>query len=173
MSIRILYEVFRTRFEGGKLPSAEAVKHTRAVGDLVYTERVPGPRPGRGVWVAMLLRDDGETYIIPILDRAHLREIRGGILISGIEVVPRGRSMKNIRSDSYPQTWWCRPVALTSSGFEHDEIPKPSPAESRRQAKEFEHSAEAVRIAEEITRRPMRRMLYNPKTALGRSPGYF
>jgi hypothetical protein len=90
-AIRILYEVFRTRFEGGKLPSAEAVKHTRAVGDLVYTERVPGPQPGRGTWCAMLLRDDGESYIIPVLDRAHIRKIRGGILISGVEVVPRGR----------------------------------------------------------------------------------
>jgi hypothetical protein len=173
VSIRILYEVFRTRFEGCKLPSAEAVKHTRAVGDLVYTERVPGPQPGRGTWCAMLLRDDGESYIIPVLDRAHIRKIRGGVLISGVEVVPRGRAMKNIRSDRYPQTWWCRPVALTNSGFENDEIPKPSPAESRRQAREFEHSAEAVRIAEAINRRPTRRMPYNPDTASGNSPGYF
>jgi hypothetical protein len=108
-----------------------------------------------------------------VMDRAHLRKIRGGILISGVEIVPRGRSMKNIRSDNYPQTWWCRPVALTNSGFENDELPKPSPAESRRQARELEHSAEAVRIAEAINRRPTRRMLYNPETASGNSPGYF
>jgi hypothetical protein len=121
----------------------------------------------------MLLRDDRETYIIPVLDRARLRQISGGILISGIEIVPRGRGMKNIRSDNYPQTWWCRPVAITNSGFEHDEIPKPSPAESRRQARKLEHSAEAVRIAEAINRRPTRRMPYNPETASGNSPGYF
>jgi len=166
VAFRILYEVFRTRFEGSKLPSAEAVKHTRVLGDLVYTERVPGPVPGRGTWAAMLLRDDGETYVIPVLDRAWIRKIRGGILISGIEIVPRGRGMKNIRSDNYPQTWWCRPVALTNSAFD-DEIPKPSPADSRRQARELEHSPEAVRIAEALTRRPTRRMPYDPSTSSG------
>ncbi|GER13364.1 hypothetical protein [Variovorax boronicumulans] len=164
--------MFRARFEGEKLPSAEAAKHTRAVGDLVYMERVPGPAPGRGIWAAMLLRDDGETYIIPVLDRAHLRRTRGGILISGMEVVPRGRGMKNIKSDDYPQTWWCRPVAVTNSGFEHD-FPQASPAESRRQAREFEHSMEAERIAESINRRPMRRMPYDPATASGHYLGHF
>lgn len=172
MSTKILYEVFRTRFEGGKLPSAEAVRHTRAVGNLVYMERVPGPAPARGIWAAMLLRDDGETYIIPVLDRAHVRKIHGGILISGIEIIPRGRGMKNIKSDDYPQTWWCRPVAITNSGFEHD-FPKPSPAESRRQAREFEHSTEAERIAKAISRRPKRRMLYDPATASGHYLGHF
>jgi hypothetical protein len=170
-----LYEVFRTRFEGSKLPSAEAVKHTRALGDLVYTERVPSPMPGRGIWAAMLLRDDGETYIIPVLDRARIRKIRGGILISGVEVVPRGRAMKNIRSDRYPQTWWCRPVALTNSAFDDDCPPGDTPAEARRKAREYElqHSIEAQRIAETINNRPMRRMPYDPATASGNSPGYF
>lgn len=164
--------MFRTRFEGGKLPSAEAVKHTRAVGDLVYMERVPGRAPGGGIWAAMLLRDDGETYIIPVLDRANLRKIHGGILISGTEVIPRGRGMKNIKSDNYPQTWWCRPVVLTNSGFEHD-FPQASPAESRRQAREFEHSMEAERVAEAITRRPTRRIPYDPATASGHYLGHF
>lgn len=164
--------MFRTRFEGGKLLSTEAVKHTRSVGNLVYEERVPGPQPGRSIYLAMLLHDDGQTYVIPVLDRAIVRRIRGGILISGTEIVPRGRGMKNIRSDNYPQTWWCRPVALTNSGFD-DEIPKPSPAESRRQARELEHSPEAVRIAEALTRRPMRRMPYDPKTASGHYLGHF
>lgn len=63
------------------------MKHTRVIGDLVYIERVPGPQPGRGIWAAMLLRDDGESYIIPVLDRAQIRKIRGGILISGTEVI--------------------------------------------------------------------------------------
>lgn len=173
VSIQVLYEVFRTRFEGGKLPSAEAVRHTRAVGDLVYEERVPGPQPGHGVWIAMLLRDDGETYIIPVMDRAHLRKIRGGILISGTEIVPRGRGMKNIRSDNYPQTWWCRPIALTRSAFA--DVDLGTPAEARREARRYEreNTDQAVKIAETVSRRPMRRMVYDPKTASGRSPGYF
>ncbi|WP_062362185.1 hypothetical protein [Variovorax paradoxus] len=167
--------MFRTRFEGNTLPSKEAVRHTRAVGDLVYIERVPSPRHGAGIWTAMLLRADEETYIIPVLDRARLRKINGGILISGIEVVPRGRGMKNIRSDNYPQTWWCRPVVITHSVFEDDPIGHADPAESRRQAREREltTSLEAQKIAEIITRRPMRRVPYDPRTASGRSPGYF
>lgn len=173
MSIRILYEVFRTRFEGCKLPSKEAVKHTRVIGDLVYTERVPGPQPGRGIWAAMLLRDDGESYIIPVLDRAQIRKIRGGILISGTEVIPRGRSMKNIPSDRYPQTWWCRPVALTNSGFAPEDME--TPAEVRRKAKEHEldDTAEARRVAAALTRRPTRRVAYDPKTASGHYLGHF
>ena len=164
--------MFRTRFEGGKLPSTEAVKHTRSVGNLVYEERVPGSQPGRGICIAMLLHDDGETYVIPVLDRAIIRRIRGGILISGREIVPRGRGMKNIKSDNYPQTWCCRPIARTNSGFEHD-FPKASPAESRRQARELEHSIEAERIAEAINRRPTRRIPHNPATASDHYLGHF
>lgn len=173
MSIQILYEVFRTRFEGGKLLSKEAVKHTRAMGDLVYTERVPGPHPGRGIWIAMLLRSDGESYIIPVLDRARIRKIRGGILISGVEVIPRGRSMKNIPSDRYPQTWWCRPVALTNSGFAPEDMA--TPAEARRKAREHEmdNTEEAQRVAAALTRWPTRRVPYDPKTASGQDLGHF
>lgn len=173
MAIQILYEVFRTRFEGSKLPSAEAVKHTRVLGDLVYTERVPGPVPGRGTWAAMLLREDGETYVIPVLDRAWIRKIRGGILISGIEIVPRGRGMKNIRSDNYPQTWWCRPVAITNSGFAPEDFETPADARRRARQHEIESTIEALKIAEAISRRPTRRVPYNAETASGRSPGYF
>ena len=172
MPNQILYEVFRTRFEGEKLQSAEAIKHTRRVGDLTYMERIHDPRPGRSIYLATLTQPDGETYVIPALDRARLRKIQGGILISGIEVKPRGIGSKNIKSDDYPQTWWCRPVAITNSGFEHD-FPHASPAESRRQARELEHSMEAQRVAETIRRRPMRRMPYDPATASGNSPGYF
>jgi hypothetical protein len=175
VTIRILHEVFRTRFEGNKLRSEEAVKHTRALGDLVYTERVPGIQPGRGIWIAMLLRDDGESYAIPVLDRAEIRKIRGGILIRGAEVVPRGRGMKNIRSDRYPQTWWCRPVAISNSAFEPEDGECDSPAEARRKAREqeFKSTPEALKIAEALTRRPMRRMPYDPATASGHYLGHF
>ncbi|MGF6347892.1 hypothetical protein [Variovorax sp. W2I14] len=174
MKNRIQYEVFRTRFEGRKLPSEEAVKHTCTIGDLVYTERIPGPRPGLGIWIAMLLRDDGETYILPVLDRARIRKIRGGILISGIEIVPRGRGMKNIRSDNYPQTWWCRPIALNNSGFADVDLGTPAVArEEARQRGELERSAEALKIAKTISNRPMRRMPYDPATASGHYLGHF
>jgi hypothetical protein len=148
-------EVFRYRFEGSELPTKEAVKYTRRVGELVYAERIHDPRPGRSLMLAMLLADDRETYVIPALDRASVIEVRGGVFVEGMEVHPRGRGSKNIKSDDYPQRWFCRPV------------PRPAAADPKAAR------AEAVRIAESISRRPMRRMPYDPATASGNSPGYF
>ncbi|WP_143694855.1 hypothetical protein [Variovorax sp. JS1663] len=82
----------------------------RRVGNLVYRERLHDPRPGRSIWLAVLLRPDGDTYVIPPLDRARIRRVKDGVLISGLEVVARRRAMKNIKSDRYPQTWWCVPL---------------------------------------------------------------
>jgi len=171
----IVYEVFRTRFEGGKLQSVEAIKHTRRVGDLTYTERIYDPRPGRSIFLATLLQPDCETYVIPPLDRARLRRIKGGILISGIEVIARGIGSKNIKSDDHPQTWFCRPVAIPRGGFDDDEDRYASPAESRRQAREreLEQSIEARNIGETLTKRSTRRLPYDPTTASGHYLGHF
>jgi hypothetical protein len=171
----IVYEVFRTRFEGGKLQSVEAIKHTRRLGELTYMERIYDPRPGRSIYLATLLQPDGETYVIPALDRARLRKIHDGILISGIEVMPRGIGSKNIKSDDHPQTWFCRPVAIPRGGFDDDDERYANPAESRRQAREREReqSFEARNIGETLTKRSTRRMPYDPTTASDRSPGYF
>ncbi|MNV70656.1 hypothetical protein D3C71_1636350 [compost metagenome] len=103
-------EVFRYRFEGQELPTKEAVKLTRRVGELLYVERIHDPRPGRSLMLAMLLSDDNEKYIIPALDRARMLEVRDGFFIEGMEVHPRGRGSKNIKSDDYPQRWFCRPA---------------------------------------------------------------
>lgn len=175
MSIPVFYEVFRTRHEGAKLPSAEAVKHTRRVGDLTYMERIFDPRPGRSIFLASLLQPDGETYVIPPLDRARLRRIKGGILISGVEVVARGIGMKRIKSDDYPQTWFCRPIAIPRGGFDDDEDRFGNPAEARRLAREreFQDTLAAQAIGETMTKRSDRRVPHNPETASGRSPGYF
>lgn len=175
MSIPVFYEVFRTRHEGAKLQSVEAVKHTRRVGELCYIERIHDPRPGRSIWIASLLQPNGETYIIPPLDRARLRRLYRGILISGIEVIARGRGSKNIKSDDYPQTWYCRPIAIPRGGFDDDENPFGNPAEARRQAREreLEETRAAREIGETMTKRSDRRVPHNPETASGRSPGYF
>ena len=175
MSIPVFYEVFRTRHEGVKLQSVEAVKHTRRVGDLAYLERIHDPRPGRSIWIASLLQPDGETYVIPPLDRARLRRFYRGILISGIEIVARGRGSKNIKSDDYPQTWFCRPVAIPRGGFDDAEDPFGNPAESRRQAREreLEDTLAARAIGETMTKRRDRRVPYNPETASGHYLGHF
>lgn len=176
MSNAILYEVFRTRFEGEKLPSKDAVVCTRRVGHLTYFERKPDPRPGRSIWLATLVQPDHETYIIPALDRARLRRIDGGILISGIEIVPRGRGMKNIKSDNYPQTWFCRPVATPRGSFDDDDfINFGNPAEARRRAREDQQATlrEGQKVAEAICRRPARRVPYDPSTASDHYLGHF
>ncbi|RYE40677.1 MAG: hypothetical protein EOP24_39925 [Hyphomicrobiales bacterium] len=60
---------------------------------------------------ASLLASDGERYVAPVLDHARVVRINpDGILITGMEVIPRGAGMKNIKADYYPQTWWCIPV---------------------------------------------------------------
>jgi hypothetical protein len=107
----VYFEVFRYRHEGIELPTKEAVKHTRVVGELVYRERIYDPRPGRSLMLAMLLAADRERYVIPALDRAHITEVDAGLVIEGIEINPRGRGIKNIKSDDFPQRWFCRPVA--------------------------------------------------------------
>lgn len=84
-----------------------------ALGDLVFTERLHDPRPGRSIMLAMLLKEDGESYVIPALDQARVLRIRGkGVLITGLEVQPHGRGMKNIKADRFRQTWWCLPAVV-------------------------------------------------------------
>jgi hypothetical protein len=103
-------EVFRYRFEGNELPTKEAVKLTRRIGDLVYMARIHDPRPGRSLMIAMLLAEDGESYVIPLLNRAYMLKVDGGCFIEGTEINPRGRALKNIKADIYPQRWFCRPI---------------------------------------------------------------
>jgi len=159
VSIIIRHEVFRTRRDGEKLPT-DLIRHTRVVGDLIYVERVPGYRPYRGIWSAMLMSEDGETYAIPMMDRCEMVKIWNNCtLIRGREVIPRGRGMKNIKSDTYPQAWYCRPVAISRNAFEGEQTFE-TPAEVRRKARdrELEETLEARAIAETLTRQSNRRM---------------
>ena len=104
-------EVFRYLFEGHDLSTKEAVRLTRRTGELVYIPRLHDPRPGRSLMIAMLLAEDRDSYVIPLLNRACVLEVRGGLLIEGTEINPRGRAFKNIKVDTYPQRWFCRPIS--------------------------------------------------------------
>ncbi len=119
--------------------------------------------------LAVLLKPDGQTYVIPPLDRARVRKIRGGILISGLEIIARSHGFKNIKSDDYPQTWYCRPIAITRSGFDTDTDRYGDPAASRRRARELEleESLEARAIGETLTRQSNRRMPLPRSTTTG------
>ena len=140
-------EVFRYLFEGQELATKEAVKHTRRVGELVYMARIHDPRPGRSLMIAMLLADDHESYVIPLLNRACLTEVRGGFVIKGIEIHARGRAMKNIKTFNYPQRWFCRPV--------------PRPAAADPAAARVEARRHGEMIATALQRWPGRRSQFN------------
>jgi len=103
-------EVFRYLFEGQALSTKEAVRLTRRTGELVYIPRLHDPRRGRSLMIAMLLAENGNSYVIPLLNRACVVEVRSGLLIEGTEINPRGRAVKNIKTDTYPQRWFCRPI---------------------------------------------------------------
>lgn len=56
--------------------------------------------------IAKLLAKDGETYLIPVLDKVQLLTINDrGVLLSGYEVHPP-RGSKGAGA-VYRQTWWC------------------------------------------------------------------
>jgi hypothetical protein len=58
--------------------------------------------------VEQLVCEDGETYVLPVLDGARVLVVEGdGLLTTGIEVIVLSRGIKNIKSIRYPQTWWC------------------------------------------------------------------
>lgn len=107
--------MYRLRRGNEKLDE-EAVRAGRVVGELSFRERLHDPRPGRSIWCASLLAQDGERYVIPALDRAHMgdgiRPFKKGFLIYGEEIIPLTRGSKNIKSERYRQTWYCVPVAL-------------------------------------------------------------
>ena len=102
--------VYQVRSQGFKR-EREAIRLSGRSGDLSFDCGLWDPRPARQVMRATLVDTDGERYLLPVLDRARLVKIRGsGLLITGIEVIPRGIGMKNIKADHYPQTWWCVPM---------------------------------------------------------------
>lgn len=101
--------VYFSRSQGLERPKA-SIRASAALGDLRFDVGLWDERPWRVVMRASLLQPDGESYVLPVLDKARLVRVdRGGVLIEGTEVVPRGIGMKNIRADHYPQAWYCVP----------------------------------------------------------------
>lgn len=106
----MLCYVYRIRREGQKL-HPDDIRFGRDRGDLRFGYRLL--RGQLKIMKAQLLDQDGVTYVIPVLDRARLVKIEGdGILLTGIEIIPITRGIKNIKSNDYPQTWWCVPTQL-------------------------------------------------------------
>lgn len=87
----------------------QAIQTHPKAGELVVHRR------GFNTRIAKLLAPDGETYLIPVLDKVKLLAVdERGVLISGLEMHPP----KGLKGSGpvYQQTWWC--VTL-------QEVPKP------------------------------------------------
>ena len=129
--------VYRCRREG-QLLHRDDIEADPAQGELqVYRKGMKR--------VAVLLGANGESYVIPLLDKVKLLAINDrGVLLTGIEVHPT-RGAKGT-GPMFPQTWWC------------DLHPKPrakvaDPAESRRRERE----RQAREVGGALLRRPVRR----------------
>ena len=108
-------------------------------------------RRGRGR-LAMLLRPDGITYVVPVLDKARLLEINErGLLLTGYErIPPRGNKGAGW---TYPQTWWCEVPAVVDLS----EGTPPQGAEktaARRDAQDLRDAYEIGRVMTQDCRRP-------------------
>ena len=65
--------------------------------------------------IAKLLAKDGETYLIPVLDKVRLLTINDrGVLLSGYEMHPPSGSKGS--GGVYPQTWWCVTSHVSARG---------------------------------------------------------
>lgn len=109
----MLCTAYRLRHKGQKL-DPDAIRQGGSVGELTYRQRLIGKTPEWNVMIAALVVPGGETYVFPVLDRARLLKIRGnGLLITGVEIIPLSRGIKNIKADYHLQTWWCVPHVFT------------------------------------------------------------
>jgi hypothetical protein len=135
--------VYRCRREGVRLEPA-AIQAESARGELRVQRR------GFNNRMAVLLGLDGETYVLPVLDKARLLAMNDrGMLLTGIECYPP-RGAKG-RAPMYLQTWWCvlRGGPAKTIG---------DPAESRR----LEREQEAREIGNALNRWPTRRGSFSP-----------
>ena len=133
MSNVMFATVYRCRHEGALMDRLEVQTHPVA-GELVVHRR------GFNRRIAKLLAKDGETYLIPVLDKVRLLTINErGVLLSGYEMhPPRGSKGSGA---VYPQTWWCVTSHVPGRG-------QLSPADSRA----MERARALRRESEEIGR---------------------
>lgn len=105
----VYYSVYFQRSRGEVRDSA-TIHKSPVVGDLHYDVGYWDERPWRRTMRATLLGSDGETYLLPVLDKACIFVRANGLLIEGEEVLPtRSTGIKNVKTDRYLQAWWCVP----------------------------------------------------------------
>lgn len=101
-------KVWRLFHEGQPVDRDRLRASKPAEGELVVRLRVGGRDERQDIHLAALLGAD-DTYLLPVLDSARLVEVRGAWLrLVGVEVIPEGRGIKNMRAERHRQEWWCR-----------------------------------------------------------------
>lgn len=102
----VKFQVYRLRDNGERLHGDVIERRGPAMGELIYKQRVTRSE----IFCAALFAEDMCTYVVPLLDRARLLQMTPkGMMLIGIEVIPRGTSIK-ASADYYRQSWWCLPV---------------------------------------------------------------
>lgn len=152
----MFYAVYPLRLYGQKL-HPDDVRARRVMGELQYYARRWNPEPRGRIMCARLLANDGETYVLPLVDRAWIEIQAAGILIQGTELIPvdKSASIKNIQCHEYRQSWVCKPAHL-----DRPERVEPSPAASRaagRRREEIEQHNLARKIGQTMTDPHVRR----------------
>ena len=99
--------VYRLRHQGIALDRAQVRQTLPSTGELEMCLRLTGQGTSWNVYLAVLMRPDA-SYVITCLDRSRVIAVRGRWLkIEGLEIIPRGSSVKRLATDTYPQEWWC------------------------------------------------------------------
>lgn len=104
----MLVKLVRLRHKGEKLPAIDVKADPGVVGDVFFCERARYER-NKPIMLAGCVAPGTANYVVPPLDGAKVTRIRNdGFLITGMEQIDKGTR----RSESYKQSWWCRPVEL-------------------------------------------------------------
>jgi hypothetical protein len=123
--------VYLCRHEGALLDRLAVQAHP-VDGELVVHRR------GFNRRIAKLLAKDGETYLLPVLNKVRLLTINDrGVLLSGYEMhLPRGSKGTGA---IYPQTWWC----VTSHVPARDRL-SPADARAMEQARSLRRESDEI-----------------------------
>lgn len=105
----VQYFVYRLYHQGIKLQTPAVRQHGPAIGRHAYCARQRESALRNSIFMAQLLANTTNQYVIPVLDDAALVRLdERGMLFVGKEIVPRGVGIKT-RCDYYAQAWLCKP----------------------------------------------------------------
>jgi hypothetical protein len=108
-SSSMLVDVVRLRIEGQKRSRETVLADTPIRGVFSLSPARPGYYEGQrnAPLLAGLVAPGGTSWLLPPLDGAVVRRVRGNdLIVAGVEEIAHGRNYVN-----YQQVWWCRVVS--------------------------------------------------------------